>query len=385
MSEKEKDRVEVVEDCFDVHVVLVSAQAAPNFLPAVEPGFQPKRVVMLVSGDMKENAGHLAKALRTEVPAMKVERVDVPDPYDLEGMVNQFLVLFDGLVQGGERIALNVTGGTKPMAIAALQAAELAEIRSFYLRLDTNRLFFLGKNRSSRAIQTRRRLRTYLMAYGYELRTRNSRSFLNESSSVISHLLTKESYREAVPKLNWLAQQAEKKLKVRNEMNDAALDALLGEFEQVGLLSVHGRDIVFPSEDARFFVNGGWLEELTTREVRKAFPEAEVLCNAEILTQNGKKPLKNEIDVMFWENDRLCLVECKTPDPKDKSFSTNLLKFSKVCSHLGLKKCDILVSYHGLRDIHRERAEKEEICVISGNDLKRLGERLKHFVWHGNK
>ena len=43
------------------------------------------------------------------------------------------------------------------------------------------------------------------------------------------------------------------------------------------------------------------------------------------------------------------------------------------------------VPYHGLRDIHRERAEKEEICVISGNDLKRLGERLKHFVWHGNK
>lgn len=389
MAVRKLEGAETPADGFDVHVVMVSDQAAANFMPATEPGFAPKKVVMLVSAKMTPQAGHLEKALRSVVPGMKVETVPVADPYDIQGMLEQFFKVFFRLSEEEGRIALNVTGGTKPMAIAALKAAETCGVTCFYQRVDTNTVVFLEKGAEERKLVEPRRLRTYLMAYGYEYAARPGETFLRACGDVIDGLVRKKSYGDSLSALNALAAQAKGSLRARAENASPALNALLDEFERAALLEFRGRDVVFKNEEARFFVNGGWLEEFTAAEAHKAFPGAEVVRNAEVIfneeKHSPKQEIKNEIDVMFWENDHLCLVECKTCSMTEGHYSDILSKFSAVSSHFGLKVRRILISYYPLTDRHRKRAETEKICVISGDDLKRLGERLKHFVRHGYK
>ena len=46
---------------YDIHVCLVSAQAAPNLLPILDSDFKPKKAIFLVSKTMKQRAEYLAK------------------------------------------------------------------------------------------------------------------------------------------------------------------------------------------------------------------------------------------------------------------------------------------------------------------------------------
>ena len=47
----------------DVHMCLISGQATPNLTPLLSPDFMPRKVVMLVSEDMRERARWLLELL----------------------------------------------------------------------------------------------------------------------------------------------------------------------------------------------------------------------------------------------------------------------------------------------------------------------------------
>ena len=58
---------------YDVQVCTVSREAAPNLLPIA--GYRPKKVVMLVSPQMDNQAEQLKTSILEAVPTTKVERV----------------------------------------------------------------------------------------------------------------------------------------------------------------------------------------------------------------------------------------------------------------------------------------------------------------------
>ena len=68
----------------DVHMCLISVQATPNLTPLLAPDFMPRKVVMLVSEDMRERARWLADVVRPR--GIQVEQLDVVDPWDLNGV-----------------------------------------------------------------------------------------------------------------------------------------------------------------------------------------------------------------------------------------------------------------------------------------------------------
>ena len=51
---------------YDIHVCLVSGQAAPNLLPILDSEFKPKEAIFLVSKTMKEKATFLANTFKTQ-------------------------------------------------------------------------------------------------------------------------------------------------------------------------------------------------------------------------------------------------------------------------------------------------------------------------------
>lgn len=100
---------------YDVHFCLISDQAAPSLLPILDPDFKPKEAVFLVSDKMKSNAEALANVFKEK--NVKVTLVRIENIYDFHEMENCFIEQIDQF--DGQNIALNVTGGTKLMAIVA--------------------------------------------------------------------------------------------------------------------------------------------------------------------------------------------------------------------------------------------------------------------------
>ncbi|MEJ2418834.1 MAG: DUF1887 family CARF protein, partial [Exilibacterium sp.] len=148
-----------------VHVLLISAQAAPNLLPVLDPELKPEEVVMLVSAKMKSRGDALESVLReTDV---KYTRVYLDNEHDLESLESRMLQI--AVDREGPQIALNVTGGTKLMALAAQAVASVAGWEEVYVDVDTDEVIPMDKSKPRRKLATALRLRHYLRAYGYQL------------------------------------------------------------------------------------------------------------------------------------------------------------------------------------------------------------------------
>jgi hypothetical protein len=106
-------------------IVLAGEQPAPNLLPAHQ--FQPSKVVILHTAlpRSKEKAENLALRLKELHPELR----PIAD-YD----VARARATLKGVFAEFPRASVNVTGGTKPMSIAALLAAREAQGQPFYVR-----------------------------------------------------------------------------------------------------------------------------------------------------------------------------------------------------------------------------------------------------------
>ncbi len=96
------------------HVLLVSAQAAPNLLPALDPAMKPAEAVLLVSAKMQPRADALEKVLVQT--GVETSRVALANEHDFAALESTLLDL--AAARTGQSVALNVTGGTKLMALA---------------------------------------------------------------------------------------------------------------------------------------------------------------------------------------------------------------------------------------------------------------------------
>ena len=255
----------------DVHVLLVSQQAAPNLLAALDPGLKPAEAVLLVSERMRGRADALELVLREA--GVRTQRLPLANEHDYPALETALLEL--AADRGDERIALNVTGGTKLMALAAQSIALAAGWSVFYVDADTDEVIWLGARAGQRQRLTEHlRLRHYLMGYGFELGASSGRppADTRQEALINTLLLQIGSLEKPLGQLNWLAQQAEDRRSLgipldERQQHDPNLAALLRQFEDAGVLTVAGAAIAFPDEARRGFAKGGWLEQHLHRVV----------------------------------------------------------------------------------------------------------------------
>ena len=113
---------------FDVALHLIGAQNIPNYVAIKH--LDADQHVLLTTGEMTETAKRLKGSLIEYGTRITIE--DVADAFQLGGLISQFTTLRQRYE--GKRIALNVTGGTKLMAIALLHAFyEMKGRESFYI------------------------------------------------------------------------------------------------------------------------------------------------------------------------------------------------------------------------------------------------------------
>jgi Domain of unknown function (DUF1887) len=370
-----------------VHVLLVSAQAAPNLLPALDPAIKPMEAILLVSEKMKVRADALETVLQEA--GVKTSRVALDNEHDFARLEEALLDV--ATRREGDHIALNVTGGTKLMALAAQSVASEAGWAVFYVDVDTDEVILLGKAPQRKRLATTLRLSHYLRAYGHTPQQTVERPRSGgRHDELLKTLVTQVgSLQQPLSQLNWLAQEAEDRNQLQVRLSDQqtdsrGLEALLRNFEEGGVLTMSGNTLKFASEADRDFAKGGWLEQHVLRTVNSVSGELAIRDKAANLVVVDDTGVKNELDVTFMARNRLFVIECKTArmdKPAAPKANDTLFKLSEVCRRVGgLGTRGLLASYRPLREAERRLAQALGIKLVCGAELARLDEALKHWV-----
>lgn len=377
---------------YDVQICMVSGEAAPNLLPIA--CYRPKKVVMLVSPQMQNQADQLKASISEVVPATKTERVSLAAPNDTNRTTQ---VILDCIRrEEAAKVVVNATGGTKLMSIAAFRAAAAAGVPVFYVNYQDNSVTLFPAGDLSRgtvipSVQAKIEMKHYLAAYGYASEDYSDPAEVlgDAETDLIREIITgNKAMNRAVAALNDLAVRAEKTnlrtiglARTRTDPrwrpypdNLKEFNRLVRNFSDAGYLTEQDGELEFPDEEARFFVAGGWLEYYVGICLQEKGLKPWV--NLKV-----KKQARNEIDAAFFHDNKFYVVECKTSwmsDPaKVRQIAYKLESLRKIG---GLNTQLILISYQPLFGDSLKVAEQSGIHVICGPKLAQLKEEMGRVI-----
>lgn len=374
---------------FDTHLCLVSAQSTPNLIPVMDPSFAPRRVVLVISPDMQARGDWLLAVMRRH--GVQVEILKVSDAYDFNRCWEEFS---DWLTAQTDEVALNVTGGTKVMAMAAQDVFREMKKPIFYINVENDSVLRLDRGELPMILASKIKLREYLESNGYSVNQVDNRPNIPGDQRDFLNRLAYESKRLGVAfgQLNRLAQQAKGNL-ISPELDayqrdSKALDELISMFSENRWLIHENNKLQFLNEAARKFVNGGWLEFLVYQALSQLAPDlglADYAIGLEVTASDGET--KNEFDVAVLYKNTLHIIECKSANlasngKAEESFGAEALyKLEALREIGGLRTKALLVDFRGgLRDADKRRAAQMKLGVISGAQLRDLKGALKGWL-----
>ncbi len=368
------------------HLCLVSGQPIPNITPLLDKSFAPENVILLISPGMQQKAEWLERFIKPR--GIKVIHWLIDDAWDIEHIQDKVMDLL--VSEYGEGLALNATGGTKPMSIGAYSVFDDNPV--FYVHPDEDKILWMNDtNKKAQAIEDNLKLPDFLMVYGYDFMSGDQNNSTQESLELAQALIKNiENFSKPLGQINYLANRAEGNSKLQspevdryNQTKDFL--ALIQLFEDKGVCYFDNDRLTFNSEEKRFFANGGWLEEYVFSVMRNISKSKErdikdLYKSVEVKSFNGIT--KNELDIAFLSNNHFYVIECKTKNWKEKgSGSDAIYKLDTLKETLGgLQGKGMLVTYRKLSKSDQARAKSEGIKVCQFTELKRLDEFLKQWI-----
>lgn len=377
---------------FKTHFCLVSAQAAPNLLPLLDAKMKPEKVVLLVTEPMRQRAAYLESVIKPR--GIKVEQHELTVSDDFDSMQEQLLDLIANETAAPEEIALNATGGTKWMAIAAQEVFRMNGSAVFYVDVDTGRALFVEKGINAHQLSESIDLKNYIESYGYKFKEQPQTIGMPEKQREFCQdlVLNVQKWQGAIGQLNLLAAEAESRnvlkisLKDTLKGRDTELDSLLRSAEFADLLKVTGDNLTFSDAQARTFANGGWLEFYVNSSLNqlKSAGTLQDSPKVNLHIQRQGETSHNEVDVCFMAKNRLHLIECKTKRMSGKGTGVmttdTMYKLDSISELGGLASKAMLVSYRTLNHADKQRAKDLKIKVVEGHQLQQLKNQLQSWI-----
>ncbi len=377
----------------ETHVILVGDGPVAGLTPALDPTFAPREAVLVTPRGEDERAGWLEAVLGPR--GVRCVRWPIGDPHDVEGVRAR---VFDLLAEreGGD-LALNVSGGTRPMALAAYEVFRQLDQPVFYVDPRTDHLVWLfhpdfPDGAPATDLADRMKLAAYMTAHGARIESAGPAQGVPQTlralcDDLVTHV---EDLARPLATLNYLAGTAKGSLyseALGHSLRDAEdLQALIRRFEAAGCLGRAGSRLVFPDEARRFFVQGGWLEAHVFGAVfglQKQRPTLQDIGRGvQVARSVGGGEVRNEIDVAFLADNRLFVIECKTAClERQDAGSAALYKLDSLAELLGgANGRAMLVSFRPLKGYQARRAAELEIEVVAGADLRSLESRLLSWI-----
>lgn len=374
---------------FDIHVCLVSDQATPNLVPILAKDFRPKEVILLVTESMKERAKWLAEVLRNN-GIQSVHPIPLESEYDMSLVEDKILELFDKHEYESKNMALNITGGTKLMSIAAYQMFRDLGYPTFYFTAKSNEVLLLDSKETFVLTAEKLKLEHYLQVHGYKPKNEICRTtqygYSDLTQELVQHRL---KFFNEISLLNHqigLVEPHDLRIEVPQGQNLHNMRELLNLFEDKALLRQDGEYLIFPDQEAKQYVQGGWFEEYVYDLVKKLPNIQDCALNLQIEHHQKGTHQPNELDIAVLSNNVLHVIECKTANyssrhnREENKARDALYKLETLKKLGGLRTQATLVSYRPLPAGVRDRAKGASITLIEERDLSGLRTRLKNLL-----
>ena len=373
-------------------ICLVSEQTLPNYLGAVMPGASPKKLHLIVTPSMRDRADILEQALRCK--QYDVEQYQLAQP-----LPNEMMEVLDAVRQKtGTDMAVNVTGGTKIMALAAVEWASIQDEPPFLFYVDTaeKKVWQIGGRNEQFDLKISLKIKDLLKAgAGADILSVDSTNLGQEIRDALQELVRVFlKNRLALELFNKCAKEAQSSLYA--DMPHGCIPGFgqaLAIAQEVGKLEVASDRILYASQEARIWCNGGWLEDLVKARLYKMKGDGIIddwASNVEVfkanrLTAKGqKKDLspQNELDAVFTESGRLFLLECKTANlAKRGGFSAATYKIDSLRKSLGgVFAQGMIVSVLEPRPVDVRRCAELHIELLCCRDVLTFEERIKRWI-----
>ena len=371
---------------YNIHVCIVSDQPIPNYVPVLDNTFRPREVILLVTGKMQQKAAALEQTLKTRC-GVKTRQIAIASEYDMQEMEDKVLGELIALDEAKENIALNLTGGTKLMAIAAYRTFHDAGYPAFYFTATSNEVLLLDDNERLTLQPPKIKIEDYLRLHGYQIAANNQvqRSVPRERQAIGEELIQRQQYfTQAISALNGIISEGRSKNRktltfVKNR-NWGAFNELLELFASHGLLKTDGDKITFADEDSLRYVSGGWLEECTYH-IAASLPDIQDIALNVQIENAGNPHQPNELDIAILSHNILFVLECKTANLKaDEKTQNALYKLETLKKLGGLRTQTAFISYRELPRETRDRAKGANIEIIEQNDLQGFKTLLKKWM-----
>jgi len=365
----------------------VSDQPIPNLTTALQ--FNPDKVVLLVSKEMKEKAELLSNVLKNrefETETISIKAFDINDVISVsESLINKCKSC---------EVTLNITGGTKIQTLGTFQAFYTREKSIYYVDTKNNQILklFPENEQIEYPITISIPIKDYLAAYGFSVNSYIQADThiykRKELTNYLAHIASHNDRIIGTINHNLHIYDDKSPLPVIAEMpRDDKLQQLLLRLDDVE--KDKKSSIRINNHSSLRYLKGLWFEEYVYMTA-KALGSAEVLLNVEgKWVSKGSKPPKNEFDVLVSKNNRLFYISCKTANPDriiddseesvTKEYLYELLALGDRA--LGLFGEKMLASARPItNDYVRKRAEVMKIRLIDGKNIATIKENLKQWL-----
>ncbi|MCL6496006.1 MAG: DUF1887 family protein [Ignavibacterium sp.] len=293
---------------------LVSRQAMANVIPVLM--YKPNKVLLFATPEEKNTANHLEKLFISK--NIVVNRIDDLDAYDY--LKFKDCILKEINKENGNHV-LNVTGGTKLMALAAYEAFAEKDKHIIYCNTDRNQIIHLFPKLYTEKLNLNISIDDYLLSYGYKVVATRTDEVKKEYFKLFELIESKNlklnfakflnDYRSMTGSGNPLRTYYDKKNKIFTIQKTSSSI----------ILSVNEFKIKFDDEK---FLKGDWLEYFMLYSLGKQNIKPEV--GVKIVSDSN---VENEIDIIFIKDYQLYLISCKSgknTDPNKDIYEIETLR-----------------------------------------------------------
>jgi hypothetical protein len=390
-----------------LHILLASGENLPNLIPTIarlqsDPEFKANSALILTSEEMRARARILKTALEYAGAHVSIHPENCPD-HDLRQIRQWARARADEISANHHdaRRILNLTGGTKLMTIAFLEAFQSRNTEIIYCDTEHSGIEYIDDDRDNLKLPVNTlKLDTYLAAQGYRVQTDPvDGDAIKKRAALTARLVSAASRSERLIRvLNsaWYDYDGRNNLYARvdtKELDKNGKD-LIAEIKQLELLDTDHR---FRNEAAARYLGGGWLEEwcwCIGKELEENDPGKRLKSDrwgiglrifpfdaANIPSRSY--PL-NELDAVYVHRNRMLLIECKTGmqiSDTDES-QTILNKLEAIGDQFGgrLNKKWLLSARPVKSSQARERARRYGIRLIEPDELIGLKKQVMEWM-----
>lgn len=386
---------------YSVHVCFATGQPDANLLPVLQQTKKKlEKVIMLATPSMAKNAQWFKEALHNKVI---VEIVSLQSDLDINEIHD---VLLNILTEHEGKVIVNITGGTKLMAVSAFSVCASLGVPFFYSDLQSFKQYYfedlplkLERPHSVETIgqeimETGRYLNIFLRARGFQpsnIQEWNAFSSQEkEYADFIMHRCTDERKKRLMSGIKLLNRAAAEVYNDKSslgfpiELTDD-LNWFLDEITKYGWVKYEKKpsektgNLKFANREISGFLAGRWFEQYCAQAIRE--------LGLKIRTFHGevdKEGIRNELDVIFLYKGKLHLIEVKTANLKNNPKAQDVLhKLNSLRQYLGgysAKTC--LISLEKISTSAKGRAEVNNIMCIEGvaGGEDRIKQQLKEWI-----